>query len=114
MTGKNMKIKVAKHIGFCFGVKRAVNIAEQALNKNGRFFCLGGIIHNPQEVKRLSERGLRIIDDIGCLEKTDTLIIRSHGLLPDLINSARSRGAGLIDATCPFVKKAQELSNREG
>jgi len=104
-----MRIKVAKHIGFCFGVRRAVNIAEEALSKGGKYYCLGAIIHNPQEVKRLSEKNLKIVNDIKYIKKGDTLIIRSHGLLPGLINSVKSRGIKLIDATCPFVKKAQEL-----
>jgi 4-hydroxy-3-methylbut-2-enyl diphosphate reductase len=104
-----MKIKVAKHIGFCFGVRRAVNIAEDALNKGGRFFCLGPIIHNPQEVKRLYKKGLRIVNNVNVLSKGDTLIIRSHGLLPELIKFAKGHGIQLIDATCPFVKKAQNI-----
>ena len=112
-----MKIKLAKHIGFCFGVRRAVNIAQDALTTGGRFFCLGPLIHSPQEVKRLSEKGLTIVKSIDVLRKGDTLIIRSHGLLPELIESAARRGVRLVDATCPFVKKAQNICrmlNEEG
>lgn len=104
-----MKIKIAKHIGFCFGVRRAVDIAHQTLDKDGRFFCLGPLIHNPQEVKRLSEKGLAIVDNINGLKRDDTFIIRSHGLLPDLIESVKKSGARPVDATCPFVKKAQNI-----
>lgn len=104
-----MKIKVAKHIGFCFGVRRAVSMAESSLKKDSKHFCLGAIIHNPQEVKRLSVRGLEIINDIKLLKKGDTLIIRSHGLLPRFTEAAKYRGANLVDATCPFVKKAQNI-----
>jgi len=104
-----MKIKIAKHIGFCFGVRRAVNIAQDALRGNKKLFCLGSLIHNPQEVKRLSQKGLTIVDSIEDVKKGDTLIIRSHGLLPGLIDQARRRGINLIDATCPFVKKAQNI-----
>jgi len=107
-----MKIKIAKHIGFCFGVRRAVNMAEHALEKKGNFSCLGAIIHNPQEVRRLSLKGLKIIDNIKYLKKNDTLIIRSHGLLPRIIESVKSKGVNLIDATCPFVKKAQNICKR--
>lgn len=104
-----MKIKVAKHIGFCFGVRRAVNIAEGALDKYGGVFCLGPLIHNPQEVKRLSKKGLIITGSIKDIKKGAHLVIRSHGLLPQMIKSARRRGIKLIDATCPFVKKAQSI-----
>lgn len=104
-----MKIRIARHIGFCFGVRRAVNIAQRALNRDGEFFCLGALIHNPQEVKRLSEKGLKIVKNIKDIKPGATLIIRSHGLLPALIKAACRRGIKLIDATCPFVKKAQGL-----
>jgi len=105
-----VKVKIAKHTGFCFGVRRAVNIAEDSLKRKGKYFCLGAIIHNPQEVHRLFEKGLNIINDTKHLKKGDTLIIRSHGLLPDLIDSVKAKGIDLIDATCPFVKKAQNIS----
>lgn len=104
-----MKIRIARHIGFCFGVRRAVNIAQRALKRDGEFFCLGPLIHNPQEVKRLSEKGLKIVKNVKDIERGATLIIRSHGLLPTLIKTAGRRGIKLIDATCPFVKKAQGL-----
>ena len=104
-----MKIEIAGHIGFCFGVRRAVDIAENALNSTGAFFCLGPLIHNPQEVKRLSEKGLKIIDDVRNINRGSTLIMRSHGLTPDIIETARRRGIKLIDTTCPFVKKAQNI-----
>ncbi len=104
-----MKIKVAKHIGFCFGVRRAVNIAQDALSNEKKLYCLGSLIHNPQEVERLSKKGLTIVGSIKDIKKGATLIIRSHGLLPGLINEAKKRGIKLIDATCPFVKKAQNI-----
>jgi len=73
-----MKIKIAKHIGFCFGVRRAVNMAEHALEKKGNFSCLGAIIHNPQEVRRLSLKGLKIIDNIKYWSKLESKCIELH------------------------------------
>ena len=109
-----MKIKIAKHIGFCFGVRRAVDIAEDALkgDKGSDFFCIGPLIHNPQQVSRLSEKGLVTVNNIEDVKPKGTLIIRSHGLLPGLIKTAKRRGNNLIDATCPFVKKAQNICKR--
>lgn len=104
-----MNVRAAKHIGFCFGVKRAVTIAENALKERQGIFCLGPLIHNPQEVRRLCKKGLVVISDIRRIKKGATLLIRSHGLLPGLIDAAGRRGVRLIDATCPFVKKAQKL-----
>ncbi len=115
-----MRIKKAAHIGFCFGVRRAVRMAHAALNNNKhnrRIFCLGSLIHNPQEVRRLSGKGLKIVNGLKNIKKGDCLIIRSHGLLPGIIESLKRRGVSLIDATCPFVKKAQDIcqsASREG
>jgi len=106
-----MDIKLSKKIGFCFGVKRAVKIAEDTLNgKNShKVYSLGPIIHNPQVVGRLSQKGLVIARNLSEAKK-GTLIIRSHGMLPSLIKQARKR-LKLIDTTCPFVKRAQKLAS---
>ncbi|MBF0566292.1 MAG: 4-hydroxy-3-methylbut-2-enyl diphosphate reductase [Nitrospirae bacterium] len=103
-----MEITLAKRAGFCFGVKRAVNIAfDMAARKDG-VCTLGPIIHNPQVVQRLSEQGVR------CLEQPDadvkSVIIRTHGIPLELNNKIRDMGVEVVDATCPFVKKAQEYA----
>ncbi|MFZ5982581.1 MAG: 4-hydroxy-3-methylbut-2-enyl diphosphate reductase [Patescibacteria group bacterium] len=112
------KIILAKRAGFCFGVKRAVEMAEKALSKkNGRVFCLGEIIHNPQVVSGLEERGLETVFNLRKVRRGDTLIIRSHGVSPKIIEKAKKKGARVVDATCPFVKKAQRVAEefqREG
>lgn len=104
------KIIIAKKAGFCFGVRRAIEIAEKALKKkNGQIFCLGEIIHNPLVVGRLERKGLEIIQDIKKTKKGDSLIIRSHGVAPEVIKDAKGKGLKIIDATCPFVSHAQNI-----
>jgi len=104
------RIVLAKHIGFCSGVKRAVNLAYEAA-KESKVYSLGPLIHNPQEVKRLERAGIKVIKTLGNLKK-GILIVRSHGLPGRVIGEARKRGLKIIDATCPLVKKVQEIAGR--
>ncbi|SNR93198.1 4-hydroxy-3-methylbut-2-enyl diphosphate reductase [Desulfurobacterium atlanticum] len=103
-----MKIIVAKSAGFCWGVKRAVNMAIAAAKKNGTVYSLGELIHNPQEIKRLETLGIKKIDSINEIPKNSTVIIRSHGVPPDIIKKLKEKGIFIVDATCPFVKAIQE------
>jgi 4-hydroxy-3-methylbut-2-enyl diphosphate reductase len=103
-----MKIIVAKTAGFCFGVKRAMDIAFQiARGKREGVYTLGPIIHNPQVVERLKEKGIVPIEDIKSEKDIKALIIRTHGIPLHLSKKISSMGCEIIDATCPFVKKAQ-------
>lgn len=112
-----MKITVVKTAGFCFGVKRAVDIAfEMADKKQQGTYTLGPIIHNPQVIERLKEKGVSPVEDITKPE-IDTLIIRTHGIPLQIMNQVSEAGKNIIDATCPFVKKAQrdtKLLKEEG
>lgn len=101
-----MDIILADKAGFCFGVKRAINTAFDAAN-GGRVYCLGPLIHNPQEVDRLRRAGVETVEDFSSLRSGDSLIIRSHGVPPSILEQARSKGLKIIDLTCPFVGKAQ-------
>ena len=106
-----MKIKVAKCSGFCFGVKRAINIAENALKGpegKERIYSLGAIIHNPQVVEGLSKKGLEVISGLENI-KGGTVIISSHGAPLETLKSIKKKGIKIIDATCPFVKYAQNI-----
>lgn len=103
-----MEILVAKKAGFCFGVKRAIDIAFQiAREKRKGVYTLGPIIHNPQVVERLKEKGIIPIEDIKTKKDIRALIIRTHGIPLHLSKEISSMGCEIIDATCPFVKKAQ-------
>lgn len=103
-----MRVIVARGSGFCFGVKRALEIVGKALREEkGPFYTLGPLIHNPQVVERLSQKGLKVINNLRGI-KGGTFIIRSHGLPDATIELAERRGLKIIDTTCPYVKRAQE------
>jgi 4-hydroxy-3-methylbut-2-enyl diphosphate reductase len=103
-----VEIIVARTAGFCFGVKRAIKLAEECAEENGGgIYTLGPIIHNPQVVKKLEAINVRAIDDIDAVER-GTVIIRSHGVKLSDHKSAVDKGLTVVDATCPFVKKTQE------
>lgn len=102
-----MELILAKQAGFCFGVKRATQLAFEAADKGGETYTLGPIIHSPQVVQRLEEMGVKPIDHVDDLE-SGTIIIRSHGVAAEELQAAIRRNLEIVDATCPFVKKAQE------
>ena len=95
--------------GFCHGVVRAVNKAEEFLSGGGRLYSLGAMVHNTAEIQRLAAKGLEIIDLEGLqkLGSDDTVLIRAHGEPPTTYALARERGVNLIDCTCPVVLKLQ-------
>ncbi|MDD2310472.1 MAG: 4-hydroxy-3-methylbut-2-enyl diphosphate reductase [Desulfuromonadaceae bacterium] len=102
-----MKIVLAQQAGFCFGVKRATQMAFEEAGKDQSTYTLGPIIHSPQVVGKLEELGISVVDSVKGLEH-GTIIIRSHGVEMEEINEAQQKDLRIVDATCPFVKKAQE------
>ncbi|MDI6803199.1 MAG: 4-hydroxy-3-methylbut-2-enyl diphosphate reductase [Bacteroidota bacterium] len=104
-----MIVSIDKNSGFCWGVVRTINIAEDELNKSNKLYCLGEIIHNPSEISRLSKLGLVTItrDDFHKIENS-TVLIRAHGEPPETYELAKKFNITLIDATCPVVTKVQE------
>ncbi len=103
-----MEIIVAKNSGFCFGVKRAINLSEKAIRESRvPVYSFGPIIHNPQEVERMTRLGLLPIESLKGIRE-GKFVVRSHGVHPDVLREARKRGMEISDATCPLVKKAQE------
>ena len=113
-----MKVILAENAGFCFGVKRAMKLAfESARNSDLPIYSLGPLIHNPQQVEILSQKGVHEISDLESLKSDDVLIIRSHGTTPSILDFAKAKGLKIVDATCPFVVNAQKLAqelNSEG
>jgi 4-hydroxy-3-methylbut-2-enyl diphosphate reductase len=103
-------IEVAQGSGVCFGVRRALELAEKALAEGRPVYCLGPLIHNPQEVGRLATKGFHVINSLDEVEGGGTLLVRSHGLQPDIVAEAHRRGMNVIDATCPLVRRVQTLS----
>ena len=111
-----MEVILAEHLGFCYGVKRAIEIARDNASPNGTSSTLGPIIHNPQMVEHLKKEGVGTVDSLDEMED-GLIIIRSHGVGPKVYETAESRGLELVDATCPHVKKAQlsaKLLSEEG
>ncbi len=105
-----VEIIVAPNAGFCFGVKRAVKLAEESslLTKEGKkVFTLGPIIHNPQEVQRLESKGVKPLEG-NEISEGDAIIIRSHGIPPEKERELKEKGLNVIDATCPYVKAVHE------
>ena len=112
-----MQVFLAKHAGFCFGVKKAIAMAEEAAqNYEGRIYSLGPLIHNQQVVKDLETKGVLVAHGVEDVPG-GVLVIRSHGVGPEVLKEAEEKGLELVDATCPFVKKAQQAArklNEEG
>lgn len=107
-----MEVLTAGKAGFCFGVKRAVEIAiRTAEQADGPVYTLGPLIHNPAVVESLKQRGVKPIENLSGLGD-GTLIVRSHGAPPETIAAARARGLRVVDATCPCVSRAQRLAER--
>lgn len=104
-----MKVEVARFAGVCYGVERALKLAEEAAASGATVHTLGPLIHNPQTVAELKQAGVEVAN---CLDEVEegTLVIRSHGVDPAIIETARSRGLNVIDATCPHVSKAHEAA----
>ncbi len=111
MVDKPIKRRVimAKEVGFCFGVKRAINLTRQALAERNDVFILGDLVHNKRVTDELEGKGLRKVEDYQS-EKSGTMVIRAHGLPKVKIQEARDRGIEVVDATCPIVLRAQEAA----
>jgi len=105
-----LKIILGESAGFCFGVKRATNMAFAATeNHRQRISSLGPIIHSPQLVKRLEEQGVEVVNRVDDIPG-GVVIIRSHGVTAGEMEQIYARNLEVVDATCPFVKKAQEYA----
>jgi len=107
-TNTKTKIKTAKTAGFCFGVRRAIELAEKTVRGKKRIYTLGPIIHNPQEISRLSALGIKAVERPKGL-KNETIIVRTHGIPAGLSEKLKNNCLTVVDATCPFVKRAQEI-----
>ena len=103
-----MEVTIDKNSGYCFGVEFAIKMAEDEMEHSENLYCLGDIVHNDMEVKRLSEKGLIVIDreQLGQLSNCKVLI-RAHGEPPETYKTAIENNIELIDASCPVVLKLQ-------
>lgn len=107
-----MEVLLADEYGFCFGVERAVEMVEDALEEGATVRSLGALIHNTQEMKRLEAEGISTINAPEEASDDVTAVIRAHGVTPQVQRELESRAVRVIDATCPFVTKVQKLAER--
>ena len=108
-----MEVIVADNAGFCFGVKRAIKMANDTMQAApGDVKAYGQLIHNPQVVASFAKRGLEVVGTLEEVAPRDTVIIRSHGVGPDVKQAAQDLALKVVDTTCPFVTKAQEYARR--
>ena len=107
-----MEIRLAKTAGFCFGVNRAVELTYGLLNEGHKVATLGPLIHNPQAVDDMKRRGALVADTVEDIPTGYEVIIRSHGVPRTIYDTLEQRGIVYHDATCPFVKKIQNIAAR--
>lgn len=107
-----MEIIVARHAGFCFGVERAIDIVKDAAKEYNHVVTFGPIIHNPQVVGELKEAGVATIKSLDEVSKDMSVVIRSHGIERTEAEYLAENAGNVVDAACPFVKKAQIAAAR--
>ena len=105
------EVTTAKSAGFCFGVKRAVDMVYDEAKKGERVYTFGPIIHNQQVVEDLEKKGVKVIDSVNDINNgyDATVIIRSHGVPEKVIKALREKNVNIVDATCPFVLKIHKI-----
>src|SRR5207245_3064204 len=107
-----MEVLLANEYGFCFGVERAVEMVEGALEVGSPVRTLGPLIHNTQEMQRLECEGVATVQDPSQVSKDEIAVIRAHGVTPLVQLQLEARAAQVVDATCPFVTRVQRLAER--
>lgn len=108
-----MNIILADSAGFCFGVNRAVNKVEELLSQGKKVATLGPLIHNPQYIQSLCDRGAIIVESPDEVPEKCELVIRAHGITKDLLDNVKQSGISYSDATCPFVMKIQKIIDKD-
>ena len=106
-----MEIELAAEMGFCFGVRRAIELTEKAMREQRSVASLGAIVHNRQVMDGFAIQGMRIVGSLDAIQ-SGTLIVPSHGVGPQIIDQVNARNFNFIDATCPIVRKAQMVARR--
>ena len=107
-----MKVLLADEFGFCFGVERAVEMVEKAIDSGDTVRALGPLIHNTQEMDRLEREGVATISEPVQIQPSETAVIRAHGVTPEVQRDLEQRASKVVDATCPFVTRVQKLAAR--
>lgn len=109
-----MQIDIDPRAGFCFGVTKVVDMAEEILRREGHLYCLGSIVHNVKEIERLQDMGLRIINQDEFMKLSDCkVLVRAHGEPPETYRHARDNNIEIIDGTCPIVLRLQSSIKKD-
>lgn len=108
-----MEIELASEMGLCFGVKRAIELAEEAVRDLKRLECLGPIVHNKQVVEKFAAQGMQVIKSLDDMKGLD-LLIPSHGVGKQVTDQIEARQLNVVDATCPIVHNAQTVAQKLG
>ncbi|HHW32424.1 MAG TPA: bifunctional 4-hydroxy-3-methylbut-2-enyl diphosphate reductase/30S ribosomal protein S1 [Clostridiaceae bacterium] len=111
-----MEILLAKNAGFCFGVNNAIKLAYEIadnVNSSENIYSLGSLIHNEQVVADLSSKGVKKVNHIDEIEENGYVIIRAHGVAPEVYRRLEEKNLKIIDATCPYVKRIQNLAAKK-
>lgn len=110
-----MKILIAEEAGFCFGVKRAMKMTERVVaqdcGEGEKIYTFGPLIHNPQVISRLQEKGVAVANELEDIQN-GTVIVRTHGVAPQRMAELKERVNHVIDATCPYVTKSQSYASQ--
>ena len=107
-----MQVLLANEYGFCFGVERAVDMVEEAIQDGQTVRALGPLIHNEQEMQRLAHEGVTTISQPVQIGRGETAVIRAHGVTPEVQRELEEKAGKVVDATCPFVTRVQKLAAR--
>src|SRR5438046_5130111 len=107
-----MEVLLANEYGFCFGVERALDVVEAALQVGAPVRTLGPLIHNTQEMQRLECEGVSTVQDPAEVSADEIAVIRAHGVTPQVQSELEKRAARVVEATCPFVTRVQRLAER--
>ncbi len=99
-------------MGFCFGVKKSVNLAKDTLiEKKDNLYMLGSIINNPQVIEYFTKEGVKLVDNLDEIPEESTVITRAHGISPKMLKRAYQKKLSVVDTTCPYVKKVQKIAH---
>jgi len=107
----SLKIQKAPGIGFCMGVRRAINILERVARERGGVETLGAVVHNQQVLRRLADIGVTVVTGVADIQGS-LVVISSHGVGPQIEEEIQARHIEIVDTTCPFVKRAQVAARR--
>ncbi len=107
-----MHVKIARTAGFCWGVRRTVDKVMEVANGRSSVVTLGPVIHNPQAVERMRERGVGTVGSVAEVAEGTTVVVRTHGAVKEELERAKERGLEVVDGTCPYVKYPQAMARR--